>query len=521
MFCFQCEQTARGEACTRVGVCGKSAEVSDWQDEVTLALVELALAVEGQERRPESDRLMLEALFLTITNVNFDPEDCEAMVRRLREETARYGDWTAPEGLVLEQAGDVFAGDTNQVSLRTLLLLGLRGMAAYAEHAYVLGYRDEAMFEDMWRYLRALAVEHDVPTWLELLHDFGMSNYRCMELLDEANTGRYGVPEPTEVSMTIQPGPFIVVSGHDLGDLDQLLEQTAGRGVDIYTHGEMLPCHGYPELKRHPHLRGHFGTAWQNQQREFDGVPGAFLFTTNCLMPPRPSYADRVFTTSVVGFPELVHIEADAEGRKDFGPVIERAIALGGWDEPHVMKGINGGSTLHTGFGHGTVLSLAPQIIEAVKGGEISHFYLIGGCDGARPGRNYYTELAESTPEDSIILTVACGKFRFNDIDFGTVGAFPRLLDMGQCNDSYSAIRVALALAEAFECTVNDLPLSIILSWYEQKAVCVLLTLLALGVRDIKLGPSLPAFVSPDVLNVLVEQFGLAPITTPAEDLAR
>ena len=315
--------------------------------------------------------------------------------------------------------------------------------------------------------------------------------------------------------MRIERGPFIVVSGHDLFDLHALLEQTAGTGVSVYTHGEMLPAHGYPELRKYPHLKGNFGTAWQNQQREFDGIPGAVLFTTNCLMPPRPSYADRVFTTEVVSYPGLVHVGDD----KDFSPVIERALELGGYPEDVQMTGINGGTTLTTGFGHGAVLSVADKVVDAVKSGQISRFYLVGGCDGAKPGRNYYTELVERTPADSVVLTLACGKYRFNDLDLGTVAGLPRLMDMGQCNDAFSAVTVALALADAFGCDVNELPLTIILSWYEQKAVCVLLTLLYLGIRNIKLGPTLPAFVSPNVLAYLVEHFGISPISTPEEDL--
>jgi hydroxylamine reductase len=338
-----------------------------------------------------------------------------------------------------------------------------------------------------------------------------------MELLDAANTGTYGTPAPATVTCDIEPGPFIVISGHDLLDLKKLLEQTEGKGINIYTHGEMLPAHAYPELKKYAHLKGNFGTAWQNQQKEFDGVPAPFLFTTNCLMPVKPSYADRVFTTSVVSYPELVHISDD----KDFTPVIEKALALGGYKEAHPMTGINGGHTLMTGFARGTVLSVADKVVDAVKAGAIKHFFLVGGCDGAKPGRNYYTDFVKQTPADSVILTLACGKYRFNDLDLGEIGGLPRIMDMGQCNDSYSAIQVALALADAFGCTVNELPLTLVLSWYEQKAVCVLLTLLALGIKNIYIGPSLPAFLSPNVLNTLVEKFALTPISTPEADLKK
>ena len=336
-----------------------------------------------------------------------------------------------------------------------------------------------------------------------------------MELLDKANTETYGTPAPRKVTTNIEKGPFIIVTGHDLRDLSLLLEQTKDKGVNIYTHGEMLPCHAYPELNKYPHLKGNFGTAWQNQQKEFDNVPAAILFTTNCIMPVKDSYKDRVFTTSVVEYPDMVHIGED----KDFTPVIEKAIELGGYKEDKKMTGINGGDTLTVGFGHGTVLSVADKVIEAVKSGDIKHIFLVGGCDGARPGRNYYTDFVKQAPKDSIILTLACGKYRFNDLDLGEINGIPRLLDMGQCNDAYSAIKVAVELSKAFNCSVNELPLSLVLSWYEQKAVCILLTLLYLGIENIKLGPTLPAFVSPNVLNILVDKYKIKPVTTPKEDL--
>ena len=338
---------------------------------------------------------------------------------------------------------------------------------------------------------------------------------KCMELLDKANTQTFGSPVPTQVPLTIEKGPFIIITGHDLHDLKLLLEQTDGKGINIYTHGEMLPAHAYPELKRYKHLKGNFGTAWQNQQKEFDNIPAPILFTTNCLMPVKSSYADRVFTTGVVSFPGVTHIGEN----KDFAAVIEKALELGGYKEDRVMTGINGGQTVITGFGRDTVIGNADKVIEAVKAGKIKHFFLVGGCDGARTGRNYYTEFVKRTPSDTIVLTLACGKFRFNDLDLGTIGGLPRIMDMGQCNDAYSAIQVAIALANAFNCDVNNLPLSIVLSWYEQKAVCVLLTLLALNIRNIRLGPTLPAFVSKGVLNYLVENFNISPTTTPEEDL--
>jgi hydroxylamine reductase len=352
---------------------------------------------------------------------------------------------------------------------------------------------------------------------LPIVLEVGEVNYKCMEMLDKANTGTYGSPTPTTVPLMVEKGPFIVITGHDLYDLKQLLEQTKDKGINIYTHGEMLPAHAYPELRKYPHLKGNFGTAWQNQQKEFANLPAPILFTTNCLMPPKSSYKDRVFTTEVVSYPEIIHIGED----KDFTPVIEKALELGGFAEDTQFTGINGGTAVTTGFSHSAVLGLADTVINAVKSGAIRHFFLVGGCDGAKPGRNYYTEFVKQAPSDTVILTLACGKYRFNDLDIGTIGGLPRIMDMGQCNDAYSAIRVAVALAEAFGCGVNDLPLSMILSWYEQKAVCILLTLLYLGIKNIRLGPSLPAFISPNVLNYLVENYNIAPISTPEEDLKK
>lgn len=514
MFCFQCEQTAGCSGCTgRAGVCGKPADVARLQDELTGALVGLARAVSEEGAPAGVARLVLEGLFTTVTNVSFNAQTVRELTARVRG--AREA--LSPARDAREYDLDLIWNDPDEDvrSLKSLVLFGLRGMAAYAYHAMVLGYTSDELDRFFLRALRSLGERLGQDELLPLVLEVGEKNYACMELLDRANTQTYGVPEPTEVSMRIERGPFIVVSGHDLFDLHALLEQTAGTGVSVYTHGEMLPAHGYPELRKYPHLKGNFGTAWQNQQREFDGIPGAVLFTTNCLMPPRPSYADRVFTTEVVSYPGLVHVGDD----KDFSPVIERALELGGYPEDVQMTGINGGTTLTTGFGHGAVLSVADKVVDAVKSGQISRFYLVGGCDGAKPGRNYYTELVERTPSDSVVLTLACGKYRFNDLDLGTVAGLPRLMDMGQCNDAFSAVTVALALADAFGCDVNELPLTIILSWYEQKAVCVLLTLLYLGIRNIKLGPTLPAFVSPNVLAYLVEHFGISPISTPEEDL--
>jgi hydroxylamine reductase len=525
MFCFQCEQTVGGKGCTKIGVCGKQPETSNIQDALTGALVGLARATDGKGRSKAADLLMMEGLFSTVTNVSFDDAALHELTERIRDEKTTYlagcKDCFACGSTPADMPGeDLFAGDTDIVSLRSLLLLGLRGMAAYAYHAHQLGKDDPDVTGWLFKGMKAVGDDHTIPEWLDLLMEFGNINLKCMELLDEANTSAYGTPVPTTVTMAVEKGPFIVISGHDLLDLKQLLDQTVGKGVNVYTHGEMLPAHGYPGLKKYPQLKGNFGTAWQNQQKEFDGVPAAFLFTTNCLMTPKASYKDRVYTTAVVGFPGLFHIP-ETDGLKDFSPVIAKAIELGGWAEDKTFKGINGGSTLMTGFGHGTVLGVADKVIGAVKTGAIKHFFLVGGCDGAKPGRNYYTDFVAKSPKDSVILTLACGKFRFNDLDLGTIGGLPRIMDMGQCNDSYSAIKVAVALAEAFGCGVNELPLSIILSWYEQKAVCVLLTLLALGIKNIFIGPTLPAFVSPTVLNVLVEKWNLTPISTPEADLKK
>lgn len=513
MFCFQCEQAAGGTGCTGIaGVCGKKAPTAGMQDQLTGALIGLAKAC-GEDTRPKAaTRLLIEGLFTTITNVNFNDETLQSMIDRVHAEKAKAAG--SGEDYDMNWLWDA---DEDIRSLKSLILFGLRGTAAYAYHALVLGYEDEEVNAFFYQALLAVGSDLSMEELLPVVLKVGEVNLKCMELLDRANTKTYGTPVPTKVGMTIEKGPFIVISGHDLLDLKLLLEQTEGKGINIYTHGEMLPAHGYPELKKYPHLKGNFGTAWQNQQKEFAGMPGAVLFTTNCLMPVKESYADRVFTTEVVSYPQLVHIGED----KDFTPVIEKALALGGYEEDHVMTGINGGSELMTGFGHGTVLSVADQVVQAVKDGAISHFFLVGGCDGARPGRNYYTEFVQKTPADSVILTLACGKYRFNDLDLGTIGSLPRIMDMGQCNDSFSAIKVALALADAFDCGVNDLPLTLVLSWYEQKAVCVLLTLLYLGIKNIYLGPTLPAFVSKNVLSYLVENYQITPISTPQEDLKK
>ena len=523
MFCFQCEQTAGCSACTgAAGVCGKKADTAKLQDKLTGALIGLARSTEGNEAfvTPEINKLVIEALFATLTNVNFNDEELNRLIERVYEAKMHL----VPEcshcvnacGRNDDYDLELIWNDEEDVrSLKSLILFGIRGLAAYAYHAEILGYRDKEIPDFLYKALFAIGMEWGVEALLPIALEVGKINYKCMELLDKANTETFGTPVPTEVPLTIEKGPFIVISGHDLYDLKCLLEQTAGKGINIYTHGEMLPAHAYPELKKYSHLKGNYGTAWQNQQKEFAKIPAPVVFTTNCLMPPKTSYADRVFTTAVVSYPEMQHIGDE----KDFTPVIEKSLELGGYSADRLMTGINGGNKVMTGFAHGTVLSVADQVVEAVKNGAIKHFYLIGGCDGAKAGRNYYTDLVKATPADSIVLTLACGKYRFNDLDLGTIGGLPRLMDMGQCNDAYSAIKVASALAEAFECTVNDLPLSIILSWYEQKAVCILLTLLYLGIKNIKIGPSLPAFISPNVLNYLVENYQITPISTVEKDL--
>ena len=537
MFCYQCEQTAKGEGCVKIGVCGKQPDVAALQDLLTYALKGLAVvAVEGR-KVGVSDRevnvFTCEAMFSTLTNVNLDPADIAGFARRaveLRESLkakvkaaggkADFAEDAANLKLDATLEGMVAQGekcalkpapgvDPDVLSLQHTVLFGLRGVCAYADHAQILGQEDESLYAYVHEGLAAmLRNDLGVNDWVGLTLKCGEVNLTAMKLLDAGNTETYGHPVPTKVPLGHRKGKAILVSGHDLKDLDELLKQTAGKGIDIYTHGEMLPTHGYPKLKAHPHFYGHFGTAWQNQQKEFAQFPGAILMTTNCIQRPQTSYAENIFTSGLVGWPGVRHI-----GNRDFAPVIQKALSLPGFTED------SNGKEVMVGFARNTVLGVADKVIEAVKGKAIRHFFVVAGCDGAKPGRNYYTEFVEKVPKDCVVLTFACGKFRFFDKDFGTIGGLPRLMDVGQCNDAYSAVQIAVALAGAFNVGVNDLPLSIICSWYEQKAVAILLTLLHLGIKNIRLGPSLPAFVTPNVLDVLVKNFNIMPITTPDEDL--
>ena len=536
MFCNQCEQTAKGAGCTVQGVCGKQPDTAAVQDLIVYALRGLALvALAAREKgviQPETDRLMAKALFATLTNVNFDNTPLMALLCEVvsaRDALAQKIGYTgttpvatfAPgatlEALVAQApVASTATLDANAdiASLEQILLYGLKGVAAYADHAAILGQEDAALYASLYQGLAAGfdGKARDLGAWVEAVMACGHANIRAMELLDAGNTGTYGHPKPTEVPLGPVAGKAILVTGHDLKDLYDLLVQTEGKGINIYTHGEMLPAHGYPGLKKFSHLKGHFGTAWQNQHKEFVNFPGAILFTTNCIQKPAASYMDNVFTTGLVGWPGVKHVK-----NGEFGTVISHALSLPGFTEEDAKNG-NPKKVL-VGFGRDAVIGVAPAVIEAVKAGAIRHFFLVGGCDGAKPGRNYYTEFVEKAPADTVILTLACGKFRFFDKDLGTIGGIPRLLDVGQCNDAFSAVKIAMALADAFKCGINDLPLSLILSWYEQKAVAILLSLLALGVKNIHLGPSLPAFITPNVLQVLVDNFGIRPISTPDEDL--
>ena len=457
MFCYQCEQTSRCTACTgNAGVCGKKSDTAALQDNLTGGLIGLARAAKGSDELSDNIyKTIIEGLFTTLTNVSFDNESIQNQIDLVKAEKEKLSGGNGED----YPMNNLWERDADVRSLKSLILFGIRGMAAYAYHALMLGYTDRDVNEFFCEALCKIGSEDSTDDLLPTVMKVGEVNLKCMALLDEANTKAYGAPEPTTVSMKVEKGPFIVVTGHDLKDLQLLLEQTQGKGINVYTHGEMLPAHAYPKLKKYSHLKGNYGTAWQNQKKEFDSLPGPILFTTNCLMPPKESYADRVFTTETVAFPGAVHIDE----RKDFTPVIEKALELGGFAEDKEFFGINGGKEMTTGFGHSAILSHAKTIVKAVKAGDVKHFFLVAGCDGAKPGRNYYTEFVKLTPKDSIVLTLACGKFRFNDLDLGEIEGLPRLMDMGQCNDAYGAIQVAAALAEAFGCSVNELPLSFVL----------------------------------------------------------
>jgi hydroxylamine reductase len=548
MFCYQCEQSAKGSGCTTVGVCGKTADVAAMQDLLMYGVKGLAMYEHRNIQLGIGDKVtglfIVEILFTTVTNVNFDVNRLATLALKTAQmrdnakvrytnafkekngvEPAELGgatSWQPGESVAemiaqgmevsIQAEKDKFGEDVT--GLRELIIYGLKGTAAYADHAYVLGQEDDSVYAFFAEALNFIAEEkHDLNQLVGMTLKVGEVNLKVMELLDSANTGTYGHPSPTSVRVTPVAGKAILVSGHDLLDLKILLEQTEGKGINIYTHGEMLPAHGYPELRKYSHLVGNYGGAWQDQAKEFDAFPGAILMTTNCIQKPRDSYQSRIFTTGLVAWPDVTHISEEKNGSKDFSGVIDAALMAPGFitDESE--------QTIMVGFGHNAVLGVAPVVIDAVKAGKIRHFFLIGGCDGAKSGRNYYTDLATSVPDDCVILTLACGKFRFNKLPFGDIGGIPRLLDIGQCNDAYSAIKIAVALAEAFGIGVNELPLSMVLSWYEQKACCILLTLLYLGIKDIRLGPSLPAFITPAVLDVLVQNFNIMPITTPEADL--
>ncbi len=515
MFCFQCEQTKDNNVCdTKKGICGKTQANAILQDQLISQAIMLALALQKSGKDKKSENAIIDALFTTVTNVNFDDAYLLKKIDYINNLNQKFHN---DQHSITYNIHTVWNNSNEDIrSLKSLILFGIKGAAAYYYHAAALGFESDDIVDFFIKGLSIIAIEENFDALLPIVMETGKIGFDVMELLDKANTETYGVPIPTTVTMKIKKGPFIVVSGHDLHDLYLLLEQTKDKGINIYTHGEMLPCHAYPKLKDYPHLKGHFGTAWQNQRHEFTDIPAPVLFTTNCIMPVKKNYDDRIFTTAAVGYEGMPHID----DKKDFTPLIDKALELGGYQKdtiPHA--GINGGVELMTGFSHKAILSAADTIIQGVKNGDIRHFFLVGGCDGADPGRNYFTEFVKQTPKDSFILTLACGKFRFNDLDMGELAGFPRILDMGQCNDAYGAVKVALALSEAFDCSVNDLPLSLTLSWYEQKAVTVLLALLYLGVKHITLGPTLPAFVSKNVLQFLVETYKIKPITTPAEDL--
>ncbi len=536
MFCYQCEQTAKGTGCTVLGVCGKQPEVAALQDLLLYTLMGLSqVAVEGRKvgvSDPDVNVFTVKAAFSTLTNVDFDPERFVGLIGQAAKKRDTLKDKVRAAGGKIESGGAaVFvpkptldelvqqaenvglksypAANPDIHSLKHTVLFGIKGVSAYADHAQVLGQQDEQVYAFVHEGLAAIQRDDlGVSEWVGLALKCGEAALKAMELLDAGNTGVYGHPVPTKVPLGHRKGKAILVSGHDLRDLEELLKQTEGKGICIYTHGEMLPTHGYPALKKYKHFYGHYGTAWQNQIREFPDFPGPILMTTNCIQRPKDDYKGRIFTSGMVGWPGVPHISD-----LNFQPVIDKALELPGFQEDQ------NGREVTVGFARNAVLGVAGQVIEAVKSKAIRHFFLVAGCDGAKPGRNYYTEFVEKVPKDCVVLTLACGKYRFYDKQLGAIGGIPRLLDMGQCNDAYSAVQVAAALSKAFNVPVNELPLSLIISWYEQKAVCVLLALLHLGLKGIRLGPSLPAFITPNVLDTLVQNFDIKPIGTPDEDL--
>ncbi|MFC1852029.1 hydroxylamine reductase [candidate division CSSED10-310 bacterium] len=537
MFCYQCEQTSKGKGCTAVGICGKDPATAALQDLLVQVVKEISYFVHhagnSTARDAALDTFVIKALFTTVTNVNFDPQRVKDMIMQaveLRQKAQGKYLATAPErasdfsvlDITPDQSLEELIGTGAQLEIEKrisdqgeditgveeLIMYGLKGTAAYVDHASILGYKDDAVFAFFHEALAFLTQKHELGELVPMALRVGEVNLKVMGLLDEAHTSTFGHPVPTQVRITPLAGKAILVSGHDLLDLSELLRQTEGTGINVYSHGEMLPAHGYPELNKYKHFVGNYGGAWQDQGKEFADFPGAILMTTNCIQNPKDTYKDRIFTAGLVAWPGLKHIQDH-----DYQPLIEAALQQDGFEADESEKLIT------VGFGHNAVLNVADKVIEAVKSGQIKHFFLIGGCDGAKSGRNYYTDFAQTIPQDTVILTLACGKYRFNKMEFGDIGGIPRLLDIGQCNDAYSAIQIAVALSKAFNTDVNSLPLSMILSWYEQKAVCILLSLLHLGIKNIRLGPSLPAFISPAVLNVLVENFQIAPITTVEEDL--
>ncbi len=537
MFCYQCEQTAKGTGCTVQGVCGKLPEIAALQDLLLYSLMGLSqVAVEGRKVGVSDNDVnvfTVKAAFSTLTNVDFDPDRFVELIQqsiRLREKLkiqvegaggnngwsdgpAVFQPKTSIEELVKqgEQVGiKSYPGDNPDVlSLKHTVLYGIKGVSAYADHALILGQEDESVYVYVHEGLAAIQGDSlGVEDWVQMALRCGKAAYKAMELLDAGNTGKFGHPVPTKVPLGHKKGKAILVSGHDMNDLEALLKQTEGKGINIYSHGEMLSTHGYPKLKAYPHFYGQFGTAWQKQTKEFADFPGAILMTTNCIQRPKIDYKDNLFSSGMVGWPGITHIPD-----LNFQPVIDRALELPGFEEDYVTQEVT------VGFARNAVLNVADKVIEAVKSGDIKHFFLVAGCDGAKPGRNYYTEFVEKVPKNCIVLTLACGKYRFFDQDLGDIGGIPRLLDAGQCNDAYSAVQIALALSNAFNVGINELPLSMIISWYEQKAVCVLLALLHLGIKDIRLGPSLPAFITPNVLQTLVDNFDIKPISSADEDL--